>query len=140
MMQVLAAFFLVAKTEAFVGAPQLARTHAQLRPVAARPSVLMAAKKELTDKEKKEEYWQGEWVCADCGYIYDKKLFGGRYFEEQTFGFKCPQCSGPRRRYAKKIGDTVGVTLDGGDGPILFWSGVGFIATCAFGFYATYFL
>ena len=30
------------------------------------------------------------------GYVYDKKLFGGRFFEEQTFGFKCPQCSGPR--------------------------------------------
>ena len=78
-------------------------------------------------------YWPGEWVCADCGYVYDKKLFGGRYFEEQTFGFKCPQCSGPRRRYAKMIGDTVGVTLDGGDGPILFWSGVGFLFTIALG-------
>jgi len=31
------------------------------------------------------------------------------------------------------IGDTVGVTLDGGDGPILFWSGVGFLATVALG-------
>lgn len=35
------------------------------------------------------------------------------YFEEQGQGFRCPQCSGPRRRYAKKVGDRVGTTLDG---------------------------
>ncbi|KAJ8600796.1 hypothetical protein CTAYLR_010617 [Chrysophaeum taylorii] len=87
---------------------------------------------QLTEKEKKEKYWQGDWVCADCGYVYDRKLFGGRYFEEQTYGFKCPQ------RYAKMVGDTVGVTLDGGDGPILFWSGFGFLVTIAFGIWATY--
>mmetsp|Transcript_21403 Transcript_21403/g.67145 ORF Transcript_21403/g.67145 Transcript_21403/m.67145 type:complete len:144 (-) Transcript_21403:598-1029(-) len=98
----------------------------------------LAMARELTEKEKKEKYWQGDWVCADCGYIYDRKLFGGRYFEEQTYGFKCPQCSGPRRRYAKMVGDTVGVTLDGGDGPILFWSGVGFLSTILFGIWATY--
>lgn len=27
-----------------------------------------------------EEYWEGEWVCADCGYIYDKDI-DGKYFE-----------------------------------------------------------
>jgi rubredoxin len=49
-------------------------------------------------------YWQGEWICADCGYIYDPDIFPGQpFFEEQTKGFKCPQCSGPRRRYAKKV-------------------------------------
>ena len=73
-----------------------------------------------------------QWVCADCGYVYDKQLFGGKYFEEQGYGFKCPQCSGPRRRYAKMVGNTVGVTLDGGDGPILLFSGVGFAITIAF--------
>jgi hypothetical protein len=40
------------------------------------------------------------------------------YFEEQGPGFRCPQCSGPRRRYAKKVGDRVGTTLDGGDAPV----------------------
>merc|ERR1719454_2256034 len=75
--------------------------------------------KEKALLQEENGYWEGEWVCADCGYIYDDTLFGGLFFEEQTKGFKCPQCSGPRRRYAKKIGDTVGVTLDGGDGPIL---------------------
>jgi hypothetical protein len=38
---------------------------------------------------------------------------------------------------AKMVGNTVGVTLDGGDGPILLFSGVGFIATVAFGVWAT---
>lgn len=22
------------------------------------------------------QYWQGEWVCADCGYIYDRDFDG----------------------------------------------------------------
>jgi hypothetical protein len=30
------------------------------------------------------------------------------------------------------------VTLDGGDGPILFWSGFGFLITIIFGVWATY--
>ena len=80
-------------------------------------------------------FWQGEWICADCGYIYDPTIFNGMFFEEQTKGFKCPQCSGPRRRYAKKVGDTVGVTLDGGDGPILAASFLGIIVTVALGVY-----
>lgn len=58
-------------------------------------------------------------VCADCGYVYDKDIDGGGlYFEQQKKGFICPQCSAPRRRYAKKVGDKWGVTNDGGDLPI----------------------
>ena len=30
-----------------------------------------------------KDYWEGEWVCADCGYIYDAELFDGKPFEEQ---------------------------------------------------------
>ena len=60
----------------------------------------------------------------------------GMYFEEQGPGFRCPQCSGPRRRYAKKVGDVVGTTLDGGDAPILIFSFGGVIATIIFGFWA----
>lgn len=51
-------------------------------------------------------------------------------------GFRCPQCSGPRRRYAKKVGDRIGTTLDGGDAPILIFSFGGVIATIAFGIWA----
>ena len=44
---------------------------------------------------------------ADCGYIYDRDIDGnGKYFEEQKKGFICPQCSAPRKRYAKKVGDS----------------------------------
>eukprot|EP00613_Pedinella_sp_CCMP2098_P003414 CAMPEP_0171639080 /NCGR_PEP_ID=MMETSP0990-20121206/29451_1 /TAXON_ID=483369 /ORGANISM="non described non described, Strain CCMP2098" /LENGTH=146 /DNA_ID=CAMNT_0012212651 /DNA_START=59 /DNA_END=499 /DNA_ORIENTATION=+ len=121
--------------------------------VLSRTTSNIAARKQTTlnvfgNKKKKSEaraalaedngYWQGEWICADCGYIYDPDLFGGIFFEQQTKGFKCPQCSGPRRRYAKKVGDTVGVTLDGGDGPILAISFIGIVVTFALGFYFTF--
>jgi rubredoxin len=88
------------------------------------------------DEEKASKFWQGEWVCKDCGYIYSRAECAGLYFEEQTPGFRCPQCSGPRRRYAKKVGDVVGTTLDGGDAPILLFSFGGVIATIAFGIWA----
>jgi rubredoxin len=67
------------------------------------------AKKE--EAKSKTEYWQGEWVCADCGYVYDRDIDGGGlYFEQQKKGFICPQCSAPRKRYAKKVGDQWVVT------------------------------
>lgn len=93
--------------------------------------------KKAADAEKAEKYWAGDWVCKDCGYIYSKSECAGLYFEEQTAGFRCPQCSGPRRRYAKKVGDRVGTTLDGGDGPILLFSFGGAFITLAFGIWAT---
>ena len=24
------------------------------------------------EQEKLDKYWQGEWVCKDCGYIYNR--------------------------------------------------------------------
>mmetsp|Transcript_16527 Transcript_16527/g.35915 ORF Transcript_16527/g.35915 Transcript_16527/m.35915 type:complete len:155 (+) Transcript_16527:163-627(+) len=88
------------------------------------------------EEERAAKYWAGEWVCKDCGYIYNRAECAGMYFEEQGAGFRCPQCSGPRRRYAKKVGDRVGTTLDGGDAPILLFSFGGLIATIAFGVWA----
>ncbi|GAB5034716.1 rubredoxin family protein [Nannochloropsis oceanica] len=82
------------------------------------------------------QYWEGEWVCADCGYIYNEQDCGGMRFEDQKRGFKCPQCSAPRRRFAKKVGDKIGVTNDGGDAPILLFSIVGGLAVIGFGIYA----
>mmetsp|Transcript_2243 Transcript_2243/g.3682 ORF Transcript_2243/g.3682 Transcript_2243/m.3682 type:complete len:149 (-) Transcript_2243:21-467(-) len=93
-----------------------------------------AAQKEVSEADSK--YWQGEWVCKDCGYIYNRQECAGLYFEEQGPGFRCPQCSGPRRRYAKKVGDRVGTTLDGGDAPILLFSFGGVALTIAFGIWA----
>eukprot|EP00620_Florenciella_sp_RCC1587_P020529 CAMPEP_0182571444 /NCGR_PEP_ID=MMETSP1324-20130603/13359_1 /TAXON_ID=236786 /ORGANISM="Florenciella sp., Strain RCC1587" /LENGTH=203 /DNA_ID=CAMNT_0024786057 /DNA_START=55 /DNA_END=664 /DNA_ORIENTATION=- len=133
---------LVASTSAFVTTPG-ARSLASpvLARRAARASPMMMARrsaKEMAAVQAENSYWEGEWICADCGYIYDSYLFGGLFFEEQTKGFKCPQCSGPRRRYAKKVGDTVGVTLDGGDGPILAASFLGIVITFALGAYFTF--
>lgn len=29
------------------------------------------------------QFWPGEWVCADCGYVYDREVDGnGLYFEQ----------------------------------------------------------
>jgi rubredoxin len=79
------------------------------------------------------EYWQGEWVCADCGYVYDRDIDGGGlYFEQQQRGFICPQCSAPRKRYAKKVGDQWGVTRDGGDLPIYAFTFLGLAITTWF--------
>jgi len=97
-----------------------------------------AAKEE--EARKASIYWEGDWVCKDCGYIYNRGECAGMFFEEQGPGFRCPQCSGPRRRYAKKVGDVVGTTLDGGDAPILLFSFGGIIATIAFGIWAVNYL
>lgn len=94
------------------------------------------AAQKAEEEAKAAQYWQGEWVCKDCGYIYNRQECAGMYFEEQGPGFRCPQCSGPRRRYAKKVGDVVGTTLDGGDAPILIFSFGGVIATILFGIWA----
>lgn len=53
----------------------------------------LSAKKPETPSAEESQYWQGEWVCADCGYIYDRDIDGGGlYFEQQKRGFICPQC------------------------------------------------
>lgn len=30
------------------------------------------AAQKAADAEKAAKYWQGEWVCKDCGYIYNR--------------------------------------------------------------------
>lgn len=69
-------------------------------------------KKKLTLEER--GYWPGEWVCADCGYIYE--VGTEPPFEELRARWKCPQCAGPRRRFVKKAGSMVG-TID--DSPLV---------------------
>jgi len=96
----------------------------------AKSLTLQQAKSKPAAEEEQTNYWQGEWVCADCGYIYDRDIDGGGlYFEQQKRGFICPQCSAPRKRYAKAVGDQWGVTRDGGDFPIYAWTFVGLVAT-----------
>jgi rubredoxin len=129
-------------SSAFAFAPATPRTLVAPRSAAATPTSLNVFGKRKTEEQKAAEaervaqFWQGEWVCKDCGYIYNRAECAGMYFEEQGAGFRCPQCSGPRRRYAKKVGDRIGTTLDGGDAPILIFSFGGVIATIAFGIWA----
>ena len=56
-----------------------------------------------SQKLEEQGYWPGEWLCADCGYIYEPGTSPA--FEELRAGWKCPQCAGPRRRFIKKAGD-----------------------------------
>ncbi|KAG5181135.1 hypothetical protein JKP88DRAFT_222537 [Tribonema minus] len=137
MMKVVALLLcLVAAAQAFVAAPaaRLSVVSASSRLANARSGVARVQKSQLRMAEA-SGYWEGEWVCADCGYIYDRDDCGGLYFEQQKKGFVCPQCRGPRRRFAKKVGDKVGITQDGGDAGILLFSFLGFAATVAFGFW-----
>ena len=98
--------------------------------LASAKSLTLQAKPKPATEEEQAKYWQGDWVCADCGYIYDRDIDGrGLYFEQQQRGFICPQCSAPRKRYAKAVGDQWGVTRDGGDFPIYAWTLVGLVAT-----------
>ena len=47
----------------------------------------MFKKKEPKPEVDPADYWQGEWICADCGYIYDMDVDGGGlYFEELKKG------------------------------------------------------
>jgi len=131
-------------TSAFVIRPSViapSTTSSSASPVSTSTSLnVFGTKKSKAQKEAEAEkaamYWEGEWVCKDCGYIYQRFECAGLFFEEQSPGFRCPQCSGPRRRYAKKVGDRVGTTLDGGDAPILIFSVGGLLLTIVFGVWA----
>lgn len=63
-------------------------------------------KKEAPPTLAERGYWEGEWVCADCGYIYEPGTEPP--FEELRSFWKCPQCAGPRRRFVKKAGGVTG--------------------------------
>lgn len=97
-------------------APMGARTLSRAA-VRAEPAVMQFNKKKKSTEELLEEkgYWPGEWVCADCGYIYEPSA--ERPFEELRPRWKCPQCAGPRRRFVKKAG---GVTAQINDNPLIY--------------------
>mmetsp|Transcript_10455 Transcript_10455/g.16045 ORF Transcript_10455/g.16045 Transcript_10455/m.16045 type:complete len:143 (-) Transcript_10455:163-591(-) len=133
---VLLALLIAASTEAFSTVKPSFSKIAVTTPSTTSLNVFGNRKSAAQKSAEEDKYWQGEWVCKDCGYIYQRAECAGMYFEEQGPGFRCPQCSGPRRRYAKKVGDKVGTTLDGGDAPILLFSIGGMLATIAFGIWA----
>ena len=56
-------------------------------PLSSSSSLGMFKKKESKPAVDPADYWQGEWICADCGYIYDRDVDGGGlYFEELKKG------------------------------------------------------
>jgi rubredoxin len=66
---------------------------------------LFGPKKSPEEILEEKGYWPGEWVCADCGYIYEPGTKPP--LEELRKKWKSPQCAGPRRRFVKKAGGMV---------------------------------
>ena len=121
---------LASSCEAFA----LARPALHVSTVAPRvstPATMQLFGKRKTSEEILEEkgYWPGEWVCADCGYIYEPGTTPP--FEELRTKWKCPQCAGPRRRFVKKAGGQYG-SID--DTPLFLGMGISiaFIAAALF--------
>lgn len=80
-------------------------------------------------------YWQGEWICVDCGYVYkpNRRI----KFEDLPASWKCPQCNAPKRRFAKKAGDYISETASTSNMPIIIFSICGLLATIIFGVWAS---
>jgi rubredoxin len=115
----LADALVVASASAMRGAATVARTA---------PVSMQFGRKKLTVEEQLEAkgYWPGEWVCADCGYIFEPSV--SPPFEELRPKWKCPQCAGPRRRFVKKAGGQYG-TVD--DSPVIIGTALTLVATAA---------
>lgn len=86
--------------------------------------------------DDEDDYWPGELVCADCGYVYNnaKKK---RKFEDLPESWVCPQCNASKRRFARKVGDFVEKTSGTDNTPIYAFSIAGIAATLAFFFWAS---
>lgn len=83
MKSIVAAIFLVlfvSATNAFTAAPR-AGIVSKAPPSVSTTSLNMvfgnkkSAAQKAAEKEKESKYWQGEWVCKDCGYIYNRVRF-----------------------------------------------------------------
>lgn len=81
------------------------------------------------------QYWAGEWICVDCGFIYKpaRKI----KFEDLPGSWKCPQCNAPKRRFAKKAGDFIQENPNTSNLPIIIFSIGGLILTVLFGVWAS---
>lgn len=64
---------LVACTQAFTVQPMATKA---VTSSATQLNMVFGNKKSAAQKAKEaeleEKYWQGEWVCKDCGYIYNR--------------------------------------------------------------------
>ena len=111
LLRIAALLLAAASTEALAlasSASPLRASRAAASSLRAAPAMQFGKRKATTPEEKLEAkgYWPGEWVCADCGYIYEPGTEPP--FEELRPFWKCPQCAGPRRRFVKKAGDMIG--------------------------------
>lgn len=70
---------LVSVTNAFTVAPRAAVV-SKATPSTTSLNMVFGNKKsaaqKAADNAKEEKYWQGEWVCKDCGYIYNRVRSG----------------------------------------------------------------
>ncbi|CAI7786252.1 unnamed protein product [Closterium sp. NIES-53] len=70
-------------------------------------------------------------ICLDCGFIYTLS----KPFEDQPASYECPQCSAPKKRFARYDPES-GRAIGGGSTPILslisIVAGVAAIAAAAF--------
>lgn len=87
----------------------------------------------LTDADG---FFLGEHVCVDCGYVFKYSPKRKVQFEELPKDWKCPQCNAPKRRFARKAGDTIALDADTSNAPILIFSVLGLLGTLAFGVWA----
>ncbi|GAB0496901.1 hypothetical protein MMPV_008222 [Pyropia vietnamensis] len=87
----------------------------------------------LTDADG---FFRGEHVCVDCGYVFKYSPKRKVQFEELPKDWKCPQCNAPKRRFARKAGDTIAIDAGSSNTPILVFSILGLIGTLAFGIWA----
>ena len=105
-MKILGLLVLLAPTGEALASPGAAlRLRTPLRTAPATMQIFGKKKEKIPTLEERG-YWAGEWVCADCGYIYEPDPKDP--FEELPPYWKCPQCAGPRRRFIKKAGDVLG--------------------------------
>jgi len=109
-MRTLVLLIVATAAEAFNLARAVPLSTAAVAPARASTAMQFGKKKQLTLEER--GYWAGEWVCADCGFIYEPN--DNEPFEELRSRWKCPQCAGPRRRFVKKAGNMIG-TVDDSD-------------------------
>lgn len=87
----------------------------------------------LTDSDG---FFRGEHVCVDCGYVFKYSPKRKVQFEELPKDWKCPQCNAPKRRFARKAGDTIALDSGTSNAPILIFSILGLVGTLAFGIWA----
>lgn len=80
---VLVALALIQLSMAFMPTSRLPAINTRAQVASSRTMSSSTRKRAVGALSMAKDYWEGEWVCADCGYIYDRDLFNGMPFEDQ---------------------------------------------------------